>query len=128
MTISSTPQAMHWKTQRAGALVPRILVRWSDAWREALAAALGATLSWLLAELLLGHPQPIFAAISAIVCLSPGLPSHTKQTEGLLLGVATGIVIGEVTYEIQSTNLGKLSENVFDGSGKELTGLISLPR
>jgi hypothetical protein len=46
----------------------------------------------------------------------------------LLLGVATGIVIGEVTYEIQSTNLGKLSENVFDGSGKELTGLISLPR
>ena len=119
---------MHWKTQRAGALVARILVRWSDAWREALAAALGATLSWLLAELLLGHPQPIFAAISAIVCLSPGLPSYTKQTEGLLLGVATGIVIGEVTYEIQSTNLGKLSENVFDGSGKELTGLISLPR
>jgi hypothetical protein len=128
MTISSTPQAMHWKTQRAGALVARILDRWSDAWREALAAALGATLSWLLAELLLGHPQPIFAAISAIVCLSPGLPSHTKQTEGLLLGVATGIVIGEVTYEIQSTNLGKLSENVFDGSGKELTGLISPPR
>jgi arylsulfatase A-like enzyme len=27
-----------------------------------------------------------------------------------------------VTYEIQSTNLGKLSENVLDGSGKELTG------
>jgi hypothetical protein len=33
-----------------------------------------------------------------------------------------------VTYEIQSTNVGKLSENVFDGSGKELTGLISPPR
>jgi arylsulfatase A-like enzyme len=33
-----------------------------------------------------------------------------------------------VTYEIQSTNLGKLSENVFDGSGKELTGLFSPPR
>ena len=34
----------------------------------------------------------------------------------------------EVTYEIQSTHLGKLSENVFDGNGNELTGLISLPR
>ena len=95
---------MHWKTQRAGALVARILVRWSDAWREALAAALGATLSWLLA-------------------------SESYQADrGLVAGVATGIVIGEVTYEIQSANLGKLSENVFDGSGKELTGLISLPR
>ena len=111
--VPSTLQVMHRKTQLAGELTARILGRWSDAWREALAAALGAALSWLLAELLLGHPQPIFAAISAIVCLSLGLPSHTKQTEGLLLGVA---------------NLGKLSENVFDGSGKELTGLISLPR
>jgi hypothetical protein len=34
----------------------------------------------------------------------------------------------DVTYEIQSTNLGKLLETVFDGSGKELTGLISPPR
>ena len=33
-----------------------------------------------------------------------------------------------VTYEIQSTNVGKLSENVFDGSGKELSGLFSPPR
>jgi len=56
---------------------------------------LGSCVVMVLAERLLGHPQPIFAAISAIVCLSPGLPSHTKQTEGLLLGVATGIVIGE---------------------------------
>jgi uncharacterized membrane protein YgaE (UPF0421/DUF939 family) len=64
------------------------------------ASALGAALSWFLAERLLGHPQPIFAAISAIVCLSPGLPSHTKQTGGLLLGVATGIVIGELSLAL----------------------------
>lgn len=96
MTISSTPQAMHRKTQLAGALVARILGRWSDAWREVLASSLGAALAWVMAERLLGHPQPIFAAISAIVCLSPGLPSHTKQTMGLLLGVGTGIVVGEI--------------------------------
>ena len=34
----------------------------------------------------------------------------------------------DVTYEIQSTHLGKLLETVFDSNGKELTGLISLPR
>jgi uncharacterized membrane protein YgaE (UPF0421/DUF939 family) len=76
-------------------LAARFFERESDAWREALASALGAALSWVLAQQLLGHQQPVFAAISTIVCLSPGLPSHTKQTMGLLLGVATGIVIGE---------------------------------
>jgi uncharacterized membrane protein YgaE (UPF0421/DUF939 family) len=54
-------------------------------------------LSWFLAQRLFGHQQPIFAAITAIVCLAPGLPSHTKQTVGLLLGVATGILVGELS-------------------------------
>jgi len=94
--VPSTPQAMRREIQFAGELTTRILGRWSQAWREVLASALGAALAWVLAERLLGHPQPIFAAISAIVCLAPGLPSHTKQTKGLLLGVGTGIVVGEL--------------------------------
>jgi uncharacterized membrane protein YgaE (UPF0421/DUF939 family) len=57
----------------------------------------------VLAERLLSHPQPIFVPISAIVCLSTGLPSHTKQTMGLLLDVATGIVIGELTLTLPDT-------------------------
>jgi uncharacterized membrane protein YgaE (UPF0421/DUF939 family) len=61
---------------------------------------IGCCVVIFLAERLLGHPQPVFAAISAIVCLSPGFPSHTKQTEGLLLGVATGIVIGELSLTL----------------------------
>src|SRR6476646_10306277 len=98
-----SPQEVKSYTRRshlAGELSARIFLRWSEAWREALASALGAALSFFLAERLLGHPQPVFAAISAIVCLSPGLPSHTKQTEGLLLGVATGIVIGELSLAL----------------------------
>jgi uncharacterized membrane protein YgaE (UPF0421/DUF939 family) len=95
----------------AGELLARIFLRWSEAWREALASALGAALSWFLAEHLLGHSEPIFAAISAIVCLSPGLPSNTKQTGGLLLGVATGIVIGELTTAL-SDNIPLLSDSI----------------
>jgi hypothetical protein len=98
-----SPQEVKSYTRRshlAGELSARIFLRWSEAWREALASALGAALSFFLAERLLGHMQPVFAAISAIVCLSPGLPSHTKQTEGLLLGVATGIVIGELSLAL----------------------------
>src|SRR6476646_5614374 len=82
----------------AGELIARILCRWSEAWRSCI--VIGCSVSWSLAERLLGHPRPIFAAISAIVCLSPGLPSHTKQTGGLLLGVATRIVIGDLTMAL----------------------------
>jgi uncharacterized membrane protein YgaE (UPF0421/DUF939 family) len=98
--VSSTPQVMHRKTRLLGELTARILGRWSQDWREVFASALGAGLAWLLAQRLLGHPQPVFAAVSAIVCLSPRLPSHLKQTYGLVLGVGTGIVIGELSLAL----------------------------
>lgn len=41
----------------------------------------------------------MFAAITAIVCLAPGLPSHRQQALGVLLGVGTGIIIGELALE-----------------------------
>lgn len=69
--------------------------RLSVAARDAAASAVAAGIAWVLAVWLFGHPHPIFAAVTAIVCLSPGLPSHGRQAVGLMLGVATGIVIGE---------------------------------
>ncbi|GAB5097495.1 FUSC family protein [Caballeronia sp. HLA56] len=81
-------------------LAPKIVAkllagRWASSWQDALASAIAAVLAWMLAHRLFGHPHPVFAAISAIVCLSPALPSHGKQAVGLMLGVATGIAVGE---------------------------------
>jgi len=70
--------------------------RLAVAWRDAATSAIAAGIAWLLPVWLLGHPHPVFAAVSAIVCLSPGLPSHGRQAVGLMLGVATGIIIGEL--------------------------------
>ncbi len=70
--------------------------RFDLAWRDAAASAVAAGIAWLLSVWLFGHPHPVFAAVTAIVCLSPGLPSHGRQAVGLMLGVATGILIGEV--------------------------------
>ncbi|WP_454622053.1 FUSC family protein [Bradyrhizobium cenepequi] len=70
--------------------------RLTVAWRDAAASAVAAGIAWILAVWMLGHPHPLFAAVSAIVCLSPGLPSHGRQAVGLMLGVATGIVVGEL--------------------------------
>lgn len=75
----------------------RVLLRWTSAWRGALSSSIAVALAWILAKHLLHHDQPVFSAISAVVSLAPGLPSHGKQAVGLMLGVATGILVGEAT-------------------------------
>lgn len=77
-------------------LISTLGARLSLAWRDAATSAVAAGIAWVLAAWLFGHPHPVFAAVTAIVCLSPGLPSHGRQAVGLMLGVATGIVIGEL--------------------------------
>ncbi|QRM54933.1 FUSC family protein [Sinorhizobium sp. BG8] len=70
------------------------------AFSRALAAALSAALAYWLAHLLFGQPQPIFAAISALICLAPGIANHLRQGASLLLGVTIGILVGEVAFLI----------------------------
>jgi uncharacterized membrane protein YgaE (UPF0421/DUF939 family) len=74
--------------------------RWRSAWREVAAATIAAVLAWVVAQKLFGHPHPIFAAVIAIVALGPGIASHRKQAWGLVLGVATGILVGEIALFI----------------------------
>ena len=52
---------------------------------------------------LFGHAHPLFAAVTAIVCLAPGLPDHGRQAVGLILGVTTGIVVGEIAVQFPDT-------------------------
>lgn len=71
-------------------------IRWWDGLKDASACAAAAGIAWFAAQLLFGHPTPVFAAVSAIVCLSPGLPNHIREAAGLMTGVAVGIVVGEL--------------------------------
>lgn len=70
--------------------------RIAAAGRDALATAVAGALAWLLASWLFGHTHPVFAIVTAIVCLAPGLPNHGRQAAGLMLGVAIGILTGEL--------------------------------
>ena len=79
----------------ADSVIEKVKSRWSLGWRDALASAIAAALAWIIARHFFGHVHPVFAAISAVVCLAPGLPSHGKQAVGLMVGVATGIIVGE---------------------------------
>ena len=81
------------------------LERMNAAWRDALATAIAGALAWLLATWIFGHPHPVFAIVTAIVCLAPGLPNHGRQAAGLMLGVAIGILMGELALQIPETML-----------------------
>ncbi len=71
--------------------------KWSRAFREALESALAAGIAWWIGLLVFGPDHtPLFAAIAAIVSLAPGLPSHSRQALGLVVGVLVGIVVGEI--------------------------------
>lgn len=77
--------------------------RLKAAFTRVLAATAAAALAYWLARVLLGQHQPIFAAITAIICLAPGIPSHFRQAVNLLIGVSIGIVIGELVFLLPET-------------------------
>jgi uncharacterized membrane protein YgaE (UPF0421/DUF939 family) len=78
----------------------RVVVgRLRAAWIDAAASAVAAAIAWVLAQQVLGHSYPAFAAVAAIVCLAPGLPDHGRQAVALMLGVGTGIVVGEIVLQ-----------------------------
>lgn len=84
-------------------LAGKVLGRLRAALPDAAAATLAAALAWALARALFGHPHPVFAAVTAIICLAPGLPNHGRQAVGLVLGVTTGIIVGELAFLLPGT-------------------------
>lgn len=69
--------------------------RWKGGLRASVESAAAAALAWSIAQELLGHRQPVFAAVAAVVCLAPGLPNRAGQAVNMLLGLVTGIAAGE---------------------------------
>jgi uncharacterized membrane protein YgaE (UPF0421/DUF939 family) len=70
------------------------------AFTRVVASAAAAALAYWLARVLLGQHQPIFAAITAIICLAPGILNHFRQSLNMLVGVSVGIVVGELIFLI----------------------------
>ncbi|SED43926.1 aromatic acid exporter family protein [Rhodobacter sp. 24-YEA-8] len=85
--------------------LPLQLQRMTAAGRDALAAATAGAIAWLLASWLFGHTHPVFAMVTAIVCLAPGLPNHGRQATGIILGVAIGILVGEAALQLPVTGI-----------------------
>ncbi len=74
--------------------------RVKGAFTRVVASTIAAAIAYWLARHLLGQPQPIFAAIAAIVCLAPGILNHFRQSANLLIGLSIGILVGELIFRI----------------------------
>ena len=99
----------------------------TSAW-SILQAAVAASLAYLVAEVLVGHEQPFFAPIAAVICLSVTLGQRNRRAIELVFGVAVGLtvadllvlVIGNGTLQIAVVVLLAMAAAVFFGGGTML--------
>ncbi|MFE0591527.1 aromatic acid exporter family protein [Micromonospora echinospora] len=79
----------------------------------ALQAGLAAALSWLAAHELLGNPEPVFAPISAVGTLAASVGQRLRRTVELIVGVALGVLIGDLIIYFLGTGPWQLALVVF---------------
>lgn len=75
----------------------QVVLQFRTSWKDALGAGVASGIAWSVSQHILGHPHPIYAAMSALICLAPGLPNHGRQAIYVLIGVTTGVLVGEAT-------------------------------
>ena len=90
-----------------------------------LQAAVAASLAYFLADVVVGHGQPFFAPIAAVICLGVTLGQRNRRAIELVIGVAVGLmvadllvlVIGNGTLQIAVVVLLAMGSAVFFGGG-----------
>jgi uncharacterized membrane protein YgaE (UPF0421/DUF939 family) len=58
--------------------------------------AIAAAVAWTLARLALGHLQPFFAPVAAIVSLGLGYGQRLRRVAEVTVGVALGVLVGDL--------------------------------
>lgn len=58
--------------------------------------AVAAALAWLLAAEVLGHPDPVFAPIAAVVSLGTSYGQRLRRVAEVTAGVAIGVLLGDL--------------------------------
>jgi uncharacterized membrane protein YgaE (UPF0421/DUF939 family) len=79
----------------------------------ALQASLAATLAWVVAHGLLGHPQPFFAPIAAAISVSISHSRRSLRIVQMVVGVLLGIGVAEVLAALLGTGTVALGLIVF---------------
>lgn len=98
------------------------------AWRSIFQASVSAAIAWLIATELLGHSQPFFAPVAAIITLGITVGQRGQRAAEVALGVALGIAVADLlvlqigtgTAQLALVVLLATSAAIFLGSGQML--------
>jgi len=96
------------------------------AWRSLVQTAVAATLAYIVATEVVGHPRPFFAPIAAIITLGITVGQRRRRAVELALGVAVGIAIADLLVLVMGTGVAAIAlvvplamaTAVFLGSGQ----------
>src|SRR5436305_1589917 len=75
-------------------------------------AGVAAGLSWLIAFDWLHHPRPFFAPIAAVIALNVSVGQRLRRVVELVLGVALGILVGDVLIYFIGTGAWQIGAGV----------------
>jgi uncharacterized membrane protein YgaE (UPF0421/DUF939 family) len=86
-----------------GRVLRRMRRRWGAALRRLRVSALpilqcglGAGMAWLIAHDVVGHEQPFFAPIAAVISLGISLANRLRRAAELVVGVSLGVLVGDL--------------------------------
>jgi uncharacterized membrane protein YgaE (UPF0421/DUF939 family) len=72
------------------------VTRLRSKWWVIAQCAISAGLAWYLAKDVLGHPQPFFAPIVAVICLGTSYGQRLRRVVDLTVGVAVGVFLADL--------------------------------
>ncbi|GAA1588527.1 aromatic acid exporter family protein [Kribbella sancticallisti] len=91
--------------RRSRASVRRRIDRWRDRAFFIAQCSLAAATAWALARYAVGHEQPFFAPVAAMVCLGFSFGQRLRRVVEVMVGVAVGVGIGDVFVMLFSTGV-----------------------
>jgi uncharacterized membrane protein YgaE (UPF0421/DUF939 family) len=69
---------------------------------------LGAAAAWWVARDLLGHPEPFFAPVTAMICLGMSFGQRLRRVGEVMAGVAIGVLVGDLFIHVFGSGVWQL--------------------
>lgn len=94
--------------------------RWTRvrlSWRTMVQASVAASLAWLIATEIWGHPAPFFAPVAAIIALGQSYHERGRRAAELVVGVSLGVAVADVLLVQLGSGVAQLAIVVFIGMG-----------
>ncbi|MDO5626863.1 MAG: FUSC family protein [Mobilicoccus sp.] len=75
--------------------------------------AISAAIAWYIAKEILGHPEPFFAPVAAVVALGLSFGQRLERAVQIVLGVAVGVLVGDIAVAVLGASYWQLALIVF---------------